>query len=207
MKVAVTGHTGFIGRNLVRKLESLGHTVYKISRDYEKVECDRVYHLACPSTSKYINENPAKIMDIILDGTRSALQICPSALFINASTKGVLDIDGDQTPQVSYNLAKRCMETYVRNSGVVYENYRIPSVYGIDMHDDMYVKRCVDGHAYYPKEPNKIHHIAHIDEVVDALVELREIEVEDITLGEIYELFSSGRRRIYRTTPDQTTIE
>lgn len=206
MKVAVTGYTGFIGRNLVGKLESLGHKVYKIGRDYAPVECERVYHLACPSTSKYINDNPKEVMNIILDGTRSALQICPKALFINASTKGVLEIDGEQTPQVSYNLAKRCMETYIKNSGINYKNYRIPSVYGIDMHDDMYVKRCVDGRAYYPNEPHKMHHISHIDEVVDALIELRDIEIEDITLGEIYELFSSGRRRIYRTTPDQTTI-
>lgn len=206
MKIAVTGHTGFIGRNLVKRLESLGHEVIKIGRDYESVYCHRVYHLACPSTTKYINENPLEVMNIIIDGTRRALEICPTATFINASTKGVLEIEGD-TPQISYNLAKRCMETYVKNSGVNYKNYRIPSVYGIDMHDDMFIKRCVDGRAYCPNEPHKIHHIAHIDDVVESMIDLRDIEVEDITLGEIYELFSSGRRRIYRTTPDQTTIE
>jgi len=198
-RIAVTGSNGFIGRNLVRGLLDRGHSVIKIARHMSSEEVDRVYHLACPSTTHDIKADPTGIMDIILDGTRKAMQICPSAKFINASSKGVFDLDN--TPQGCYNIAKRAMETYLEFSNIDYVNYRIPSVYGPDMHNDMFIKRCVDGNATEPTEPDKKHYIAHIDEVVEALVDLRPIDVEEITLGEIYEHFTTGRRRLHRQEP------
>lgn len=200
MIVAVTGSNGFIGRNLVHGLLDCGHQVIKINRRMEPLQpdmqVDRVYHLACPSTTRDIKADPTGIMDIIFDGTRRAMQIFPSATFINASSKGIFNLDN--TPQGCYNIAKRAMETYLEFSDIDYVNYRIPSVYGPDMHDDMFIKRCVDGTATRPTEPNRMHYIAHIDEVVNALIELREIETEEITLGNIYEHFTTRRRGLYR---------
>lgn len=193
---AVTGSSGFIGRNLVRGLLNNGYQVVKIARHMPPIECDRVYHLACPSTTKDIKANPTGIMDIIFDGTRKAMQICPTATFVNASSKGVFELDN--SPQGCYNIAKRAMESYLEFSNTDYINYRIPSVYGPDMHSDMFIKRCVDGNATKPVDPTKVHYIAHIDEVVDALINLRPIEIEEITLGEIYEHFTTGRRRLHR---------
>lgn len=198
-RIAVTGSNGFIGRNLVRGLLDRGHQVIKMARHMPPEEVDRVYHLACPSTTIDIKSDPTGIMDIIFDGTRKAIEICPSAKFINASSKGVFDLDN--TPQGCYNIAKRAMETYLEFSGIDSVNYRLPSVYGPDMHNDMFIKRCVDDNAFEPTEPDKKHYIAHIDEVVDALIELRPIEIETITLGEIYEHFTTGRRRLYREEP------
>ena len=196
-RVVVTGASGFIGRNLCKGLDNADYEVIKMSRTITSVgEIDRVYHLACPSTTKDIEADPTGIMDIIFDSTRDALDIYPPALFINASSKGVFDLDS--TPQGCYNVAKRAMETYLEFSGIKHKNYRIPSVYGPDMHDDMFVKRCVDGNATKPTEPDRTHYIAHIDEVVEALIELRDIEIEEITLGEIYEHFTTGRRRLHR---------
>lgn len=196
-RIVVTGATGFIGRNLCAGLEKAGYNVIKMSRNISSVgHVERVYHLACPSTTVAIKNDPTGIMDIILDGTRDAMEIYPPALFINASSKGVFDLDS--TPQGCYNIAKRAMETYLEFSDIKHMNYRIPSVYGVDMHDDMFIKRCVDGNATQPTEPERTHYIAHIDEVVDALMELREIEVEEITLGDIYEHFTTGRRRLHR---------
>jgi nucleoside-diphosphate-sugar epimerase len=197
-RIAVTGSSGFIGSHLVTRLRNLGHIVYPIGREMTQISCDRVYHLACPSTSEKINDDPTGIMDTILDVTRAALDICPTALFVNASTKGVTDLAN--TPQGCYNIAKRCMETYIQFSGVAYINYRIPSVYGPNMHPDMFIKRCVDGRAYKPSDPNKVHYIAHIDDVVDSLVNLEPINIEEITLGNIYENFNSGRRGLHRPT-------
>lgn len=197
-RVAVTGYTGFIGQHLCKKLTEKGFLVFHIGREIKPVECDRVYHLACPSTTKEINENPTKIMDIIMDKTRQAMSICPNALFVNISSKGAEDIHNN-SPQNCYNLAKRCMEEYVKYSGVTYKNYRLPSVYGPGMHEDFFIKRCIDGTAYKPIEPNKKHYIVHIDMVVDALINLTELDCEEITLGEIYDQFTSGQRKIYRS--------
>jgi nucleoside-diphosphate-sugar epimerase len=199
-KVAVTGHTGFIGKHLVAGLEQAGYEVVLVSKDFEQVECNRVYHLACPSSTEKINNNPVEVMDTIIDATRKAMKICPKALFINASSFGVYEID--DTAQGAYNIAKRCMEIYLTHSDIECLNFRLPSIYGQGMSNDAFIKRCIDGTAYEPPTPDKLHYIAHIDDVVDGLINLTRFDVETITLGEIYEQFNSGRRGLHRTTPN-----
>ena len=203
-KIAITGSTGFIGSKLVDTLLSRGHNVYAIGRNITPIECDVIYHLACPSSTAYINNNPKEVMDTIIDVTRKALDICPTALFVNASSMGVEFIDLDKGPQNAYNVAKRCMEEYLEHSRGPsgYINYRIPSVYGPGANPDSFVQRCVDGTAYKPTDPNRIHYIAHIDDVVEALADCKQIPVEEITLGKIYELFNSGRRGLHRSATD-----
>ena len=197
-KVAVTGATGYIGRHLVPALIEKGYT---ISND---PDVTRVYHLACPSNTERINNDTLFVVDTILDLTRDVIKKWPNALIVNASSVGAaIEEPG---PQGAYNVAKRCMELYLEFSGVKYINYRIPSVYGEDMHPDKFVKRCVDGTAYPPSNPDRMYWLAHIDEVIESLVELRPIEVEHITLGNIYELFNSGRRGLHRPATNQSPV-
>jgi nucleoside-diphosphate-sugar epimerase len=205
-RIAVTGATGFIGTYLVEELLKRGHIVHPIGRDFKQVECDILYHLACPSTTEKIVRNPRLVMDTIMDVTRKAIEVCPTALFVNASSYGADDID--ITPQGAYNVAKRCMEVYIEyaKGPLAYINYRLPAVYGPNMHDDFFIKRCVDGTAYKPNNPDSLYYIAHIDDVVDAMAECKQIPIEEITLGQIYELFNSGRRGLHRPASNQGTI-
>jgi len=207
-RIAVTGASGFIGKQLVNQLLKNGNIVYSISRRFEKVECDIIYHLACPSTTEIISRNTRMVMDTIIDGTRNALEICPNAFFVNASSMGAEFIDIDNRPQNAYNLAKRCMEVYLEYSAgpFGYINYRLPAVYGPDMYDDFFIKRCIDGTAHKPIEPDKLYYIAHIDDVVEAMAECKQIPIEKITLGQIYELFNSGRRGLHRPTINQISV-
>jgi nucleoside-diphosphate-sugar epimerase len=204
-KVAVTGATGFIGKHLVVGLEKAGFEVIQITKEFEKVDCSRVYHLACPSTTKQITDNTIVVMDTILDATRKAMQICPTALFVNASTFGVHDID--DSAQGAYNIAKRCMEVYLTHSDIECVNFRLPSVYGEDMSNDTFIKRCIDGTAYEPKTPDKLHYISHIDAVVEGLINLSQFDTEVITLGNIYEQFTTGRRGLHRPAPSTQITE
>jgi len=199
MVVAVTGHSGFIGKHLCKAILDKGWTLIKIGKGYKKVECDRIYHLACPSSTSSINDDPIGIMDTIINGTKKAMKICPSAQFINASSIGANDIKG-RDPQCAYNAAKRVMELYLYHAGIEGINYRLPSVYGEGMSKDSFIQRCVDGTAYKPKDPNKLHYISHIDNIIKSMIDMTPLEVEEITLGDIYEHFNSGRRGIHRAT-------
>ena len=207
-KIAVTGYSGFIGQKLIEALTCRGHVVYCIGRDFRQVECDMIYHLACPSSTDYINKHPREIMDTIMDATRKALDICPKAFFINASSMGAKFIEVDKSPQTAYNVAKRCMEVYLEHSAGVfgYINYRIPSVYGPGASPDSFIQRCIDGTAYVPIDTDKMHYIAHIDDVVEALADCKQIPIEEITLGQIYELFNSGGRGLHRPATNQSTL-
>lgn len=198
-KIAVTGSHGFIGSRLVHQLLDQGHQVIKIARHMPPADCDIIYHLACPSSTRFINDNPLEIVDIIVDGTRKALEINPTAKFVFASSYGASELTLDKSPQLNYNSAKFLMEQYLEHSGRDVVIYRLPSVYGIGMSNDAFVKKCIDKNAYRPKKPNKKHYIAHIDYVVEQMSKLEQVEAEEITLGEIYEEFGSGRRGLYRS--------
>ncbi len=198
MVVAVTGYSGFIGKALCKAILDKGWTLIKINRSFKPTECDRVYHLACPGTTKAINEDPVGVMDTIIDGTRKAMKICPTAQFINASSIGANYTIGDNT-QVCYNSAKRVMELYLKYAGVEGINYRLPSVYGKGMSKDSLIQRCIDGNAYKPKDPGQVHYISHISNTITSMIDLKPLEVEEITLGDIYEHFNSGRRGLHRS--------
>lgn len=206
MDIAVTGHTGFIGRHLVVELQQRGHNVIKIGHDFAPVKCERIYHLACPSTTAFISNNTQEVMDIILDGTRRALAICPTALFVNASSFGAKDIE--KSPQGAYNVAKRCMEIYLEYSAgpCGYINYRIPAVYGPGASPDSFIQRCINGTAYAPKDPDQMYAIAHVSDVVEALATFTQIPIEELTLGEIYESFNSGRRGLHRPSLNPSSV-
>jgi len=191
-RIAVTGSSGFIGQHLVEALLKADHIVHPMGRKFYQVDCDMIYHLACPSSTKFINDNPRKIMDIIIDQTRAALEICPTAFFVNASSKGAGEnIKG---PQGAYNIAKRCMEVYLEYSAgpFGYINYRLPAVYGPGANSDSFIQKCIDGTATKPIDPDRPYAIAHIDEVITSLVECKQIPEEEITVGEIYNRFTKA---------------
>jgi nucleoside-diphosphate-sugar epimerase len=191
MEIAVTGHSGFIGTYLCNAIEKKGWKLIRISNVMESVKCDRVYHLACPSSTQNILDDPIGIIDVIIDGTRKASKICPKAQFINISSMGALYTTKD-SKQSCYNTAKRLMELYLKYDKSVSNTmtYRLPSVYGVGMGADCFIQRCIDGKAYKPKNYDKIHYIGSIDSIIESLIYLKPLKIEVITLGEIYDRFS-----------------
>lgn len=188
MKIAITGHRGFIGSRLFATLHERGSCVVGVDPT-DVGDFDRVYHLACPTTPHRLLTDPTGVMDNIMDATRSALHICPSAQFINASSQGVVLPPNDRFH--AYNVAKLAMEVYTQLANPTAISYRLPAVYGPTMNREFFIPRCVDGTAYYPTFDRE-YNIAHVDDVVDALINLSDVRVIRTTLSEVYQNFTSG---------------
>lgn len=146
MKVLVTGGAGFIGHHLVAELLARGDHVTVVDNlftgsrsnlhpDAEfvrhdvcepfHVECDQIYHLACPASPEHYQRNPVRTIQTAVLGTMHALQLArdTGARLLITSTS---EVYGDPAvspqpetyngnvsctgPRACYDEGKRCGE-------------------------------------------------------------------------------------------------
>jgi UDP-glucose 4-epimerase len=87
-KVLVTGHKGFVGRNLIRELKKQHAKVVILSdsqgnpidvRDWTKIrqikDIEIIYHLAAVTSVPYSFENPKDTYDVNINGTLNILEL------------------------------------------------------------------------------------------------------------------------------------
>ncbi len=175
MKILVTGGAGFLGSHLIDRLMEQGHDVLCLDNFFTgtkrnidrwmdhhnfelirhditepiRVECDRIYHLACPASPVHYQYNPVKTIKTNVLGTLNMLGLAKrvKARFLLASTSEVYG-DPDVHPQPEeyrgnvntigirscYDEGKRVAETlafdYHRQNGVDIRVMRIFNTYG-----------------------------------------------------------------------------
>jgi len=106
MNIAITGASGFIGRNLAARLAAEGHSTRSISlrsgiAPDAFAGCDAVVHLAGePVAQRWTVSAKKKILDSRVDGTRAVVQAIvetnpPPAILICASGIGYYGSRGD----------------------------------------------------------------------------------------------------------------
>ncbi|MGD1902682.1 MAG: UDP-glucuronic acid decarboxylase family protein [Geitlerinemataceae cyanobacterium] len=175
MKILVTGGAGFLGSHLIDRLMEQGHEVLCLDNYFTgtkqnidgwighhrfelirhdvtepiRLECDRIYHLACPASPVHYQYNPVKTIKTNVMGTLNMLGLAKrvKARFLLASTSEVYG-DPDVHPQPEeyrgnvntigirscYDEGKRVAETlafdYHRQNGVDIRVMRIFNTYG-----------------------------------------------------------------------------
>lgn len=146
MKILVTGGAGFIGCHLVAGLLDRGDQVTVIDNLFTgardnlwpeaefirhdvcepfHVECDQIYHLACPASPEHYQRNPVRTIQTAVLGTMHALQLArdTGARLLITSTS---EVYGDPAvspqpetyngnvnctgPRACYDEGKRCGE-------------------------------------------------------------------------------------------------
>lgn len=181
MRVLVTGGAGFIGSHLCERLVADGHEVMCMDNlftgrreniqhlvgsgnfEFDRhdvnqpfvLECDQIFHLACPASPIHYQRNPVRTIRTCVQGTLHALECAREVgarLFI-ASTS---EIYGDpaehpQTesywgnvnpigPRACYDEGKRCAEalavSFARQYATEIRIARIFNTYGPRMHEN-----------------------------------------------------------------------
>lgn len=174
-KILVTGGAGFVGSHLVDRLMLLGHEILIVDNlstgrrenvehwiGHENftflehdvieplhVECDLIYHLACPASPPHYQADEIKTVKTCIEGTLNMLGLAKrtGAMFLLTSTSEVYG-DPEVHPQpedyrgcvntigirACYDEGKRCAETltycYQRQHGVDVRVARIFNTYG-----------------------------------------------------------------------------
>jgi UDP-glucuronate decarboxylase len=134
------------------------------------IECDEIYHLACPASPIHYQRNPVRTIRTCVQGTLNALELAREvhARILQASTSEVYG-DPLQHPQTEsywghvnpigvrscYDEGKRCAETlfmdYRRQHGLPVKIARIFNTYGPRMHPNdgrvvsNFVVQCLRG--------------------------------------------------------------
>jgi UDP-glucuronate decarboxylase len=157
-RIVVTGGAGFIGSHLVDRLLADGHEVTVIdnlytgtkvnflhNRDNPRfefirhdvtdpilIECDQVYHLACPASPVHYQNNPVKTIKTNVTGTIHMLGLCKrlGASILLASTSEVYGDPLEHPQKESYwgNVnpvgPRSCYDEGKRVAETLTESYR-----------------------------------------------------------------------------------
>lgn len=175
LRIVVTGGAGFVGSHLVDRLMLQGHQVTVldnfltgrrenvkhweghqrfrlVEHDVEMpilMDCDRIYHLACPASPPHYQRDSVKTVKTCVMGTLNMLELarCSGARFLLTSTSEVYG-DPEVHPQpesyrgcvnpigirACYDEGKRCAETltycYKRQHDTSVRVARIFNTYG-----------------------------------------------------------------------------
>lgn len=192
--ILITGATGFIGRNLIKRLKNKvdiriltrdENKALSLFKDIDIVKGDILSENAIKKALKDIDiivhlaglvsySNSENILKTNYIGTKKLLKYCKHKRFIFSSSvsvygpiKGVADENYPINPTNPYGKSKAMAEKVVMNSNTEWIIFRIAPVYGIG--SPLWLKnlKLLDNGFPVPKTEN-LTHIVHINDVVQA---------------------------------------
>ena len=173
MKILITGHKGFIGTYLFKKLENfIGLDLIGIDLKEgndiltcDLPEVDKVIHLAAePGVLKSVEDPFGNAMTNIMGTIRLAIKY-KDTKFIFASSGGAIQ----ETIESPYGLSKYCGEEYIKMLCNDYVILRFPNVYGKGSRS--VIDKFLLGDINIFGDGTATRTYAHIDDVVDGIIQ------------------------------------
>lgn len=193
MKIGVTGASGFIGKHLCTKLESIGHSVirlthekYDITQPFSLPSLDVIFHLAANSKVYLARQQPYFDFRVNALGTLNLLEAIrragiPKIIYISS----IYAVSHGEPYGFSKSIGERYIQFYSELFGLEYVILRVPSPYGVGMKKGA-LYDCITGFLSGKVELHvsimSAYNFVYIDDVVDALVESLALRNESFNL-------------------------
>jgi UDP-glucuronate decarboxylase len=223
MKVLVTGGAGFIGHLLCIRLMDGGHEVIcmdnfftssqKTARHVESIggaivrhdvcdpfhiDCDLIYHLACPASPVHYQRNPVRTIKTAVMGTLNALE-CARDVGAKIVITSTSEVYGDPAvspqpesywgnvnpvgPRACYDEGKRCGEALAASWAQQYKTEvriaRLFNVYGPGMASDdgrlipTFIRQALQGEPLTVYgDGSQTRSFCYVEDIVAALITL-----------------------------------
>lgn len=207
--IAVTGSNGFIGKQLIPVLKSLGYSVVEISRDKglniaewtsvkDLPKCDVIIHLAAKTFVPDSFDNPRAFYDVNQTVTLNAMELARiwkakiihmSSYFYGPPQYLPVDENHPLHPHNPYAQTKLISENIVAGygrdfnlSGII---FRLFNIYGPNQDESFLIptilKQVKEGRLVL-KDPRPKRDFIHVSDVVDAIVTSIEIEFNSLDI-------------------------
>lgn len=178
--ILVTGHTGFIGSRLFRKLEAIGVDVREgnnlLTCDLPK-DIDVIYHLAAQSSVESSWHDPLHDLDNIRLTARLVKEY-PDAKIIYANSCASMNVSSP------YGFSKWASGEYLGHFHRNYVSCIFPNIYG----DDINGKSVVDlfrgrEHVTVFGDGLQTRDYVHVDDIVEGLLKAQNWPVGEYLMG------------------------
>lgn len=199
-KVLVTGHEGFVGRNLIQELNTDNVDIITLTdsdgkkidvRDWQKIQKiekpDIIYHLAALTYIPSAYKNPRKTYEVNVLGTLNLLELARISnvqkfIYTSSYVYGVpkyLPIDElhPLNPNNPYSRSKiqaeMLIKSYYHDFGIKSIILRPFNIYGEGQRDDFLIPTIVNQlrkRKIKLKDPNPRRDFVHVFDVINALI-------------------------------------
>lgn len=175
MKILISGHRGFIGSRLLKKLPE----AYTVEGDVKSVpipDVDVIYHLAAHAHVPSSWERPLDYMDNLLTVVRLVRDF-PRAKIIFASTCAINDPSGSP-----YGFSKWAATEYLKRFHKNWVITMFPNVFGDSDRSVVDIFKRKDTLTVFGDGLNTRDYV-HVDDIIDALVKAKDWECGEYELG------------------------
>lgn len=179
MKIVITGHLGFIGSYLTKRIDGIGLDLKNGNNilTCDLPDADIVIHLAAQTSVLDSLENPEYDATNNIVGTIRLANKYKKSRFIYISSGGAIQ----ETIESPYGMSKYCAEQYVKMICKNYVILRLPNIFGVG--SKSVVDKFINSDITVYGKGNATRDYVYVEDIVEAIIQSMEWDKGLYSLG------------------------